>query len=74
MMRFAATYCKSAGYSEFQARLIAAICDQLGLVLLREVPRVELHQEGGPKVLIATATLQWLLIATSKIVISGPCN
>jgi hypothetical protein len=41
MMRFTVTHCKSAGYSEFQGRLIAAIIDQLGLALLREIPRVE---------------------------------
>jgi hypothetical protein len=38
---------------------IAALFDQLGLALLREVPGVELHQEGAEGVL-ATATLQRL--------------
>jgi hypothetical protein len=47
MMRFTVTYCKSAaGYSEFQAQLIAAIFDQLGLALLREVPRVAVVEKG----------------------------
>ena len=40
-MRFSFTCYESAAYREFRASCFVAICDHLGRILLREVPRVQ---------------------------------